>query len=174
MIIQSRWLLHIQTSRSMKALTTQSIIRKAINFVILSKTIKKISKHSLGFGIFGNFLNWTFHDITTFFSLKYGHKIFNATISIKHFRFFYSNIRFDDIIPREDRFQHDRVAVVWPFFNYFVENCEKVMVPDHYVSLDETLYPTRVSVAFRQYNKNKHAKYRLLFQLINSVDMPCT
>lgn len=48
------------------------------------------------------------------------------------------------------------------------------MSPDAYLSLDETLYPTRVCVAFRQYNKSKSAKYGLLFRSINSAEMPYT
>ena len=43
-----------------------------------------------------------------------------------------------------------------------------------YLSLDETLYPTRVGVAFRQYNKDKPAKCGLLFQSINSAKAPYT
>ena len=46
--------------------------------------------------------------------------------------------------------------------------------PDVYLSLDETLYPTRVGVAFHQYNKDKAAKYGLLFRSINSVELPYT
>ena len=49
------------------------------------------------------------------------------------------------------------------FFKSFAENSEKVMVSDEYLSLDETLCPIRVGVAFYQYNKNKPAKYGLLF-----------
>ena len=40
----------------MKALTIQSKIKRAINFVMLSKTMNKRSKYSLSFGIFGDFL----------------------------------------------------------------------------------------------------------------------
>ena len=53
-------------------------------------------------------------------------------------------------------------------------NSEKVMHPDVYLSLDETLYPTRVGVAFRQYNKEKPAKYGMLFRSINSAEVPYT
>ena len=49
-------------------------------------------------------LNWTFHNKTTCFSPKYGHKIFNATVSIKHFHFLCSKIRFDGISIAEDCF----------------------------------------------------------------------
>ena len=51
---------------------------------------------------------------------------------------------------------------------------EKVMHPDVYLSLDETLYPTRVGVACHQYNKEKPAKYGLLFRSINSAEIPYT
>lgn len=58
--------------------------------------------------------------------------------------------------------------------NLFTENCEEVMVSDKCLLLDETLYPTRVSVTFRQQNKTKHAKYGLLFPSVNSAEMPYT
>ena len=43
-----------------------------------------------------------------------------------------------------------------------------------YLSLDEMLYTTRVGVAFHQYNKDKSAKYGLLFRSINSAEVPYT
>ena len=49
-----------------------------------------------------------------------------------------------------------------------------MMHPDVYRSLDETLYPTRVGVAFHQCNKDKPAKYELLFWSINSAEIPYT
>ena len=48
------------------------------------------------------------------------------------------------------------------------------MHPDVYLSLDETLYPTRVGVVFPQYNKDKPATYGLLFWSINSAEVPYT
>ena len=48
------------------------------------------------------------------------------------------------------------------------------MIPDAYLSIDQTLYPTRAGVVFHQYNKNKPAKYALLFHSINSTEMPYT
>ena len=140
----------------------------------LIKTNEREMKAFIGLWYICGLLNWTFHDITTAYSSVYGHKIFNATMSIKRFRFLCSNIRFDDITTRADRFKHDRAAAVRMVFESFVENCENAMVPDSYLSLDETLYPTRVGVAFRQYNKSKPAKYGLLFRSINSAEMPYT
>ena len=93
---------------------------------------------------------------------------------IKRFRFLCAKIRFGDITSRTECFQHDRAAAVRLFFESFVTNCEKVMIPNAYLSIDEILYPTRVGVAFRQYNKNKPATYGLLFCSINSAEMPYT
>ena len=102
------------------------------------------------------------------------HKIFSATISIKRFRFLCTNLRFDDISSRNTRFQHDLAAAIRDLFESFVRNSEKAMHPNVYLSLDETLYPARVGVVFRQYNKDKPAKYGLLFRSINSAEVPYT
>ena len=45
----------------------------------------------------------------------------------------------------------------------------KALVPDDYLSLDETLYPMRVHISFNQYNPGKPAKYGLLFKSINGA-----
>ena len=64
-------------------------------------------------------------------------------------------------------------------FDFFVQisvlmTFEKVMHPHVCLSLDETLYPTRVGAAFHQYHKEKPAKYVLLFRSINSAEVPYT
>ena len=43
------------------------------------------------------------------------------------------------------------------------------MVPSEYICLDETLYPMRHQINFKQYNPNKPAKYGTLFKSINEV-----
>ena len=93
---------------------------------------------------------------------------------IKRFRFLCANLRFDGISSRNTCFQHDRAAAIRDIFESFVLNCEKVMHPDVYLSLDETLYPARVGVVFRQYNKDKPAKYGLFFWSINSAEVTYT
>ena len=84
-------------------------------------------------------------------------------MTLKRFRFLCANLRFDDISSTNTLFQHDRTAAIRDLFESFVRNCEKVMHPDVYLSLDETLYPTSAGVAFRQYNKDIAAKCGLLF-----------
>ena len=50
----------------------------------------------------------------------------------------------------------------------------KMLVPEDYLSLDETLYPMRTQIAFKQYNPNKPAKYGMLFKSINCSRNPYT
>ena len=42
------------------------------------------------------------------------------------------------------------------------------MSPDGYVAIDETLYPTRGSILFKTYNKNKPGRYGLNFRNLGS------
>ena len=47
--------------------------------------------------------------------------------------------------------------------------CMSCLVPDDYLSLDETFDPMRAQISFKQYNPNKPAKYGLLLKGINAV-----
>ena len=133
------------------------------NVAHLYETNEREMKAFIGLRYICGLLNWNNNDIKFAYSQIYRNKIFNATMSIKHFRFLCANLHFDDVSSRNARFQYDRAAAIRDLFESFVCNCEKVMHPDMYLSLDETLYPTRVGVAFHQYNKDKPAKYGLLF-----------
>ena len=53
----------------------------------------------------------------------------------------------------------------------FNENCSSYLIPDHFLSIDETLYPMRHQVSFRQYNPDKPAKYGMLFKSLNAAGM---
>ena len=105
---------------------------------------------------------------------EYGHALFRTAMSQNRFMFINANIRFDDIATRPERWRHDRFAAFRVVFEKFFANCATVMAPDDYLSLDETLYPTRGNISFRQYNKNKPARYGLLFRSISSARMPYT
>ena len=144
------------------------------NVAHLYETNEREMKAFIGLWYIHGLLNWNNSDITFAYSQIYGNKILNATISIKRFWFLCANLRFDDIPSRNTCFQHDRAAAIRDLFESFVCNCEKVMHPDVYLSLDETLYPTRVGVVFPQYNKDKPATYGLLFWSINSAEVPYT
>ena len=46
--------------------------------------------------------------------------------------------------------------------------------PSEYLSIDETLYPYRGNVKFRQYNPSKPARYGLLYRSISDSRVPYT
>ena len=46
------------------------------------------------------------------------------------------------------------------------------MAPEDYISLDETLYPMRTQVNFKQFNHDEPAKYGMLFISLNSARYP--
>ena len=62
----------------------------------------------------------------------------------------------------------DRYAAFRDMFELFNSNCSKHVIPDDFLTLDETLYAMRTHIAFKQFNPNKPAKYGLLFKSINS------
>ena len=64
------------------------------------------------------------------------------------FKFLLAHLRFDDKATREERWKQDRFAAMREIFQIFSRNCERVLVPDDLLFLDETLYPTRVEWHF--------------------------
>ena len=108
------------------------------------------------------------------FSEKVGHPIFGATMSKNRFVFLLSKISFDEESTRRERWQHDRFAAFRDFHTIFNRNCAKAVTPDDFITLDETLYPMRTSISFKQYNKSKPAKYGLLLKSINAARYPYT
>ncbi|CAH1252394.1 PGBD4 [Branchiostoma lanceolatum] len=110
----------------------------------------------------------------TLFSDQTGHPVFSATMAKNRMKFLMANIRFDDESTRAERWQTDRFAAFREVFELFNRQCGKVVVPDDYISLDETLYPMRTQVSFKQFNPSKPAKYGLLFKSINAARYPYT
>ena len=108
------------------------------------------------------------------FSNTYGPPIFNATMSRNRFTFIRANLCFDDSNTRDDRWKQDRFAAIREIFESFNFECMSCLVPNDYLSLDETLYPMRNQISFKQYNPNKPAKYGLLFKAINAARYPYT
>ena len=106
------------------------------------------------------------------FSENYGHPIFSATMSKNRFKFLFSKISFDDFETRTEHWKKNRFAGIRNIFEKFNNNCGKSIIPDDLLSIDETLYPMRNKVAFKQFNPNKPAKYGLLFKSINASRYP--
>ena len=60
------------------------------------------------------------------------------------------------------------------FFECFNDACMSCLAPNDYLSLDETLYPMRTQIGFKQYNPSKPAKYGILFKSVNAARYPYT
>ena len=90
-------------------------------------------------------------------------------MSKNRFQFLYACISFDAFSTRQARWKHDWFAAIREVFEIFGENCCKHVIPDEYLSLDETLYPMRTSIGFKQFNSSKPTNYGLLFKSINAV-----
>ena len=114
------------------------------------------------------------HNIEILFNNLTGNPIFGATMSKNRFKFLLSHISFDDAGDRPERWKYDRFAAFRKIFEIFNYNCGKVAVPDNYLTLDETLYPMRSKLSFKQFNPSKPAKYGMLFRSINSSRFPFT
>ena len=110
--------------------------------------------------------------INKLFSTNYGPPIFSATMSRNRFTFLLANLAFHDQTTRDNRWRKDRFAAIREFFEDFNDQCMTCLVPCDYLSLDETLYPMRIQIGFKQYNPNKPAKYGLLFKSINAARYP--
>ena len=95
-------------------------------------------------------------------------------MSRNRFKFIRANLCFDDSSTRDDRWKQDRFGAIREIFESFNFECMSCLVPNDYLSLDETLYPMRNQISFKQYNLNKPAKYGLLFKAINAARYPYT
>ena len=92
-------------------------------------------------------------------------------MSKNRFRFLNTCITFDDASSRQTRWKRDRFAAFRTIFEIFNSNCSTGthLIPHGYLSLGETLYPTRTKVSFKQYNPSKPAKYSILFKSLNAT-----
>ena len=108
------------------------------------------------------------------FSEEYGPPIYGEVMPRERFHFLIRNISFDDEETRPQRWKKDRFAAIREIFEKFNDQCSSVLCPDEYLSLDETLYPMRTQIQFKQYNPNKSAKYGLLYKSINAARYPFT
>ena len=95
-------------------------------------------------------------------------------MSRNRFAFLCRFIQFDDATTREERWKRDRFAAIREIFEAFNSNCAKVRTPSEYLAVDETLYPYRGHIKFKQYNPNKPAKYGILYRSISDSVVPYT
>ena len=126
-------------------------------------------KAFLGLLYYRGLYGMNMHDVNLLFSERHGPPVFSACMSRMRFKFLQAHICFDALENREDRWEHDRFTAIRDLFEECNKNFAKALVPEDYLLLDETLYPTRVQVSFKQYNPDKPAKYGLLFKSINAA-----
>lgn len=98
-----------------------------------------------------------------------GLDLMRCVMSLSRFEFLLSALRFDDVLTRNQRKHLDRLAPVREMFEYVVENFKKYYSPGHTMTLDEKLEGFRGRCPFKQFIKNKPAKYGLkVFALVDA------
>ena len=102
------------------------------------------------------------HSLNILFSDRFGFPVFSACMSRMIFEFIMAHMCFDNFEDRAERWQSDRFAAIRDLFEDCNKHFGKSLIPEDYLSLDETLYPMRTQIAFKQYNPDKPAKYGLL------------
>ena len=102
------------------------------------------------------------------------HALFSATMSRNRFIYLSTIISFDDPEERKLNWPLDRFAAIREIFEIMMKNCQKYVIPSEFLCIDETLYPMRNQVSIKQFNKNKPAKYGLLFRSLNDSRFPYT
>ena len=112
--------------------------------------------------------------IRKLFSDSYGPPMFSVVMSRNHFAFILHNLSFDDESTRAERWKKDKFTAIREFFEKFNNQCMLLLAPGGYLSLDETLYPMRMQISFKQFKSSKPAKYSLLFKSINPARYPYT
>ena len=89
-------------------------------------------------------------------------------------KFLLSTLTFDDPATRKEKWPYDRFAAARPIFEMLNSNTSKYLLPSLYLSIDETPYPMRHQIAFRQYNLSKPHRYGLLLKSLNDASFPYT
>ena len=102
------------------------------------------------------------------------HYAFGAIMLKNRLKFLLSHVTFDNYIDRENNWLTDRFAAMWSVRERFNSNLGKYVAPSEYLKIDETLYPMRHQIAFRQYNPSKPHKYGVLLKSMNHERFPYT
>ena len=92
------------------------------------------------------------------------HDIFGATRSVNRFKFICRFCTFDDKTIRQDRWKNDKFACMREIFEAMNSRNASMRCPSALLAVDETLYPYRGHIGFKQYNPQKPAKYGLLYR----------
>ena len=94
-------------------------------------------------------------DITDRLFSNDSHFVFGVIMSKNRFRFLKGYIYFENPQERTQLLETDIFTAVREIWEIFNSNLSKHVAPSEYLSIDETLYPRRQQIVFRQYNPNK-------------------
>ena len=95
-----------------------------------------------GFFYARGLLHHNLMDIENLFSEKVGHQIYSSTISLNLFKFMKRMITFNDSTTRNDRWKKDKFSAFREVLEMFNKQCARNYLPDDFLAIDETLYPT--------------------------------
>ena len=87
-----------------------------------------------------------------------------ATMSLNRFVFISRFLTFDDKPTRAERWRYDKFSCMREIMEDMNKNNGSARYPSPYLAIDETLYPYRGHIGFKQYNPSKPAKYGLLYR----------
>ena len=108
--------------------------------------------------------------IDTVFYHATSNPIFSAAFERKRFSFLCQFIQIDNESVRKERWKCDKFAAFRDFLRQSMNVSFKLRRPSHSCTIDETLYPYRGAIGFKQYNPSKPAKFGLLWRaLCNSI-----
>ena len=129
---------------------------------------------AIGLMYFRGLYGMNMHSTHILFSPKQGPPPFGATTSRLRFHFICSHLCFYNPDTITEGWKHDRFAAMRQIFIEYNKKFARALIPDNYLTTDETLYPMRNQILFKQYNPDKPAKYGMLYKSINSARYPFT
>lgn len=101
----------------------------------------------------------------------FGIEAFYTTMSLKRFCFLLQSIRFDSLFDRPRRRELDKFAAFREVFELFVTNCKQNYTTSSCTTIDEQLVAFRGRCSFRQFMKNKPAKYGIKIFTLTDAKM---
>ena len=90
--------------------------------------------------------------------------LFVCTMQRKRFSVLSHFIQFDDCQTRATRWKTDTFACFREYFEAINNRFAILRRPSQHTAIDETLYPYRGKIGFKQYNPSKPGKYGLLYR----------
>ena len=100
--------------------------------------------------------------------------LFAATMRMKRFQFISCFIEFDVRETREERWKHDKFALMRYIFDEVNCKVARGRNPSSFLAIAETFYPYRGHISFKKYNPSKPDKYGLLSRSFCGGSVPYT